>query len=72
MTSRMILGSSESHPHITYYSILEMISFSSLTTALDNDLLTFQLDALVLMANEAKVWGPQFIATLRLASAHHY
>ena len=34
---------------------LEMISFSSLTTALDNNLLTFRLDALVLLkVNEAK------------------
>ena len=36
----------------------EMISSSSLTTVLDNNLPTFQLDALVfLKANEAKAWG---------------
>ena len=35
-----------------------MINFSSLTTVLDSNLPTFQLDALVLLkANEAKAWG---------------
>ena len=36
---------------------IEMVSFSSLTTVLDNNLPTFRLDALVVLkANEANVW----------------
>ena len=35
-----------------------MISFSSLTTVLDNNLPTFRLDPLILLkVNEAKAWG---------------
>ena len=48
----------------------EMISFSSLTTVLDNNLPTFQLDALVLlMVNEAKVWGTSIC---QRRETHHF
>ena len=47
----------------------EMVSFSSLTTVLDNNLPTFRLDALVVL--KANDGGPQFIATSSLAGARH-
>ena len=44
--------------HANPLAFHEMVSFSFLTTVLDNNLLTFRLDALVVLnVNEAKAWG---------------
>ena len=61
--------------HVVVIRPENLMSFSFLTTALDNLAIkrTFRLDALVLLkANEAKAWGPQFIATSRLAGARRW